>query len=852
MRIFIVVVCLIIAACSIQAQVSYSARDNAPLIDILQDIQNIEGVLFAYEDENVEGYYINLGAGAYTLDRYLQAIFSQTKLQYKYLDSIHILIHKISAKDVTICGTILDSYTKEAISFANVYSNDKSAIVSSDVSGAFDIKASNQLDHIVISYLGYHDHFIPITASKYCDTIYLKPNTVDLPQVVLVEYLADGISQPNDESTIVIQTDEMDILPGAVDKDILTTIQFLPGISSSTESFDNINIRGGTPDQNQILWDHIPVYQTSHFFGNISAFNPFIIDHVDIYRSGIDSRFGGRVSSVIDIKSKNDLKDGLTIGAGSNLTHAHFELGTPLWKNSSIWLSTRRSISDLSNTPTFLSYADKVFQGTKVEDVRFNGQNNDKFLFNDANLQWRWKIGNNDFQISTLGGLNSLAFDTELPQLRILTTDDLKIASGGASFRWSKKINTSLDAEFILTSSSYRNDYNLTTSEVQSGIDLPFFLKSSNKLEDGGLSLNFDYVFKQNQALEFGYQYTNNTINFITNTKDLGLKTNQDSLFFKSKVHALFGDYTLDIANVIKLDIGLRYLRNTVINNDYFEPRLSATTKVTDYLKLKIGTSKHFQFVNQLVIINANTLGLSNKIWVASNNNTIPVTESNNWMGGLLYQKNGWTIDLEGYVKELVGITSLSSDLDNQPFSQGSSRIRGVDILIKKKINNVRSWLSYSLSETLYEFANISPMPFYATHDQTHSLQWVNMLKYGRWEFSIGVQYRTGLPTTDANKVDTKLNSEGDLVPYIVYDDVHGSRLKDYLRLDASIIYNFILKDLCIGYLGFSIQNLSDRMNINNRRYIIGDQTPQAEYDLIDLDQTGLRFTPNLTANILF
>ncbi len=833
------------------SQVTYPNITDLPLSDMISQIEVNHNVSFSYNDEYIQENNITVNKGTYNLERILNIVFSQTKLNFEKIDETHYIIKKSPTFEILICGTIIDKVSHQPIAFANIFTDDLSTITSSDEQGQFEMTISTNLKYYTVTYLGYNVVKIAINKQKPCEKIQLVPSTVALKEIVLIEYLADGISQPSDESTIVIQPDAMSIMPGSVDKDVMSTIQFLPGISSPIESFDDINVRGGTPDQNLILWDHIPVYQTSHFFGNISALNPFIIDHVDVYRSTIDTKFGGRVSSVIDVTSRDDIPISFTIGAGFNLTHAHLEIGTPLWKNSALWISTRRSITDLYNTPTFLSYAKKVFQGTKVEDVKFNNKVGDKFLFNDGNVKWKWKIGTNTFQISTLGALNNLNFNTNLPEINIRTTDNLKLSSGGVSFKWSKDITRNLAAEFILASSTYTNDYRLNTSQVDTTVSLPFYISTTNKLEDGSSQLNFKYSINEFQKTNFGYQFSNNNIDFRIGANDLNMITTGDSLDFKNKSHTIYGEYQIEVPNMLKFDVGLRYVKNITLQKDYFEPRISATTKITDDLKLKVGTSKHFQFINQLVVFDANNIGISNKIWIAADNATIPVIESNQWMGGLLYQKNGWTIDLEGYVKELRGLTSLSSDLEGQPFSTGDSRIRGLDLLIKKKFNNYRSWLSYTLSESLYEFPQISILPFSASHDQTHNLQWVHLYKIKAWEFSLGLQLRSGLPNTKAEGIGSKVNNDGRTVSFIEFGVIHGNRLKPYFRLDASVVYNFEIKELFSGYLGFSIQNFSNYKNISDEKNILKDNENQ-NFEIIKLEQYGLRLTPNLTANILF
>ena len=321
-----------------------------------------------------------------------------------------------------------------------------------------------------------------------------------------------------------------------------------------------------------------------------------------------------------------------------------------------------------------------------------------------------------------------------------------------------------------------------------------------------------------------------------------------------NNLNSLYGEYALTVPDILKLDLGLRYQYQSEIKNNYFEPRISLVTDVNEHIKLKASTSKQFQFISQLILLDINDLNLSNQVWVASNNTTIPVIESNQWTGGIVYNNKSWTLDVEGYVKELAGITSLTSnlgDLTNQPYSKGNSRIRGIDLLLKKRIKNYRSWVSYTLSETKYEFPNISESSFPSSHDHRHILQWVNLYKKGNFEYSISTQLRSGQPFTPANGVGTRINSNGVEIPFIEYAEINSSRLKNYTRLDGSVSYRFGNENGFHGVAVFSIQNMTRQENVLGKSYILEPTVDGVDLpDLIEVQEQGLRWTPNIGINV--
>ncbi len=845
------------------AQHAYEQMKSAPLADVLKYVEQKNKIIFSFESESIEGYAIDIQSGKYSLQAVLDLIFDQTRLTYEIMDGQHILLTPASLKleQNYVCGYIYDRKLENPVIFATIFNDNKTKGTETDTRGYFNMEVSNDDRSIFVSYLGYQQLEIKlnINIGSDCATYYLDEKVVAFETIVLTEYLSDGIKQSPDGNTIIFQPSEMDMLPGAVEPDILSSIQFLPGIISSDETLDGLSVRGGTADQNLVLFDGIPMYHTSHFFGTVSAFNPFIIDQVHVHRSGIGSEYGGRVSSVIDIQSDNKIASEFEIGAGINFTHAYVNTNVPLWKGSSFLFSTRRSITDIWNSPTFIKYAEKVFQGTKVDDADFNNAGipfNDEFRFNDVNFKWKWEIGKNKFTISTLGALNILNYRAEIPESDAFSVDFLNLRNGGFDMRWERQWSNRFSSSIDFTNSEYNYDYNLSYRLIdQADLPPPITIDTKNRIRDGGFSWQNELTLRNGQNVKFGYQFTENIIDLTFRSKNFKQETENGEMF-RNSLHSLFGQYSLTIPKLLHLDVGLRYAYSDIIKNNYFEPRISLITDVSPVFKLKLSTSKHFQFVSQLVAFDINQLGLNSQIWVASNNKGIPVIESNQWMGGFLYKKDNWTLDVEGYVKELDGITTLTNNFvslpEQPPFSIGKSRIRGIDLLLKRRIGRYRTWLSYTLSQALYDFVLLSPEAVPASHDQSQVMQWVHTYKIKDWEFSVGWQTRSGLPTTLAKGVVEELDEEGQQTWSIDYQSLNSSRLPAYRKLDASVVYNFGNKSKFHGFVSVSFQNILNRDNIIGKQYILGDESENGVPELIEINKLGLKMTPNVSLNIRY
>ena len=837
-----------------KAQVNYPSFTQVNLAELLTEIEQNHKVVFSYDAELIESKTISVQAGTYTLSEILKSVEAEADLSFDFIDGQNILIFRPEPNIYSLCGYLKDQASQEPIAFANIYAPDGTTGTSSNEDGYFSIQVEGN-PSLIASYLGYQklELLALEQADETCPDFLMKLGGISFKPVLLKEYLTDGISQSSLGNTIIIDPGEMSLLPGAVDNDVLTSIQFLPGISSPSESLSNIHIRGGTPDQNLILWDDIPMYHTSHLFGTISALNPFVIDKVNVYRSGVNSEFGGRVSGVIDIETENEVISKFNGSAGFNFTHTYLNLNIPLWKNSSLQLSSRRSITDGWSSPTFISYAEKVFQGTKIEENDFNQNQpfSDEFKFNDGHLKWMWKAGSNLFTISSIGALNSLNYTNEIPAFDAFSTDQLNLENAGFKMGWERQWSEKLTSNLHISNSVYSYDYTLFYQLVDSIGDPPIQLDASNRIEDISSKLQLDYNLNETQKITTGVEFQENKINLDLGSRN-PMDTTRESQVFDNQLATLFGTYVLTLPGVLRMDIGLRYQNHALIKKNYFEPRIALITDVNDHVKLKISTGKHFQFISQLTALDINDLGLGNQIWVAANDNTIPVIESNQWMAGFSYQKDQWTIDVEGYVKEIAGITSLTSgfaEIERQPFSIGDSRIRGIDVLVKRRVGAYRSWLSYTLSDIRYEFQNISQEAFPASHDRTHLIQWVNLYKKKNWEFSLGWTLGSPLPFTPNNGLDSRLIN-GNIQYRIDYGPINSQRLNAYSRIDAAMVYNYKLNDTFSGFISFSIQNLGDRQNVLGRQFLLNQTRPGQTPNILSNEELGLGFTPNMSIHI--
>ncbi|HEX9827805.1 MAG TPA: TonB-dependent receptor [Flavobacteriaceae bacterium] len=683
-------------------------------------------------------------------------------------------------------------------------------------------------------------------------------STQQLQEVVIKEYLTTGISREHENASILVSPKKLGILPGLTEPDVLQSIQLLPGVQSPTETAAGIYIRGGTPDQNLVLWDGIKIYHSGHFFGTISAFNPYITEDIKLYKSGTKARYGNRISGVIDITSDHDIPRKIEGGFGSNMTHADAYLRAPIGKSSAIIVSARRSINDVFNTETFRNLAKRVFQDTKIsegnkvfEDDEVTNTK-DLFYFTDFTLKAIAKPNdNNEITISSLFTKNKLDYGFLIEKYDEASQDQLGIENQGTSIKWDHDYSKSLSH----TLSSYYSKFDLSYVGSNSITDeFNDQLSRDNIIDDFGVAYDLDWDINDISSIGLGYQFSSSKVKYVLKFED---SESPEDNFDKSNIEtnniqALYVDYKFRIKDKWLVNLGLRTNYFSVLDKFFVEPRLQFEAKLSPFFKFKASGESLHQAVSQVVEFSTKSFGLENQIWVISDDSTIPVLKSIQLTSGLVFNKNGWNIDLEGYYKNVKGLTSITLGFENVDdfFSRGKSNVLGLELLVKKKIQNYRTWLSYSMVNNDFTFNNINNGDsFPGNSDITHQLTWSHTYEWKSFDVSLGWNLRTGIPYTKAIGIKDTPNGS-----VIEFERTNGDRLPNYHRLDISTTYKFNISknDQWKGKLGFSLLNIYNQKNILSRTYEKRQSNTDASEVLREINKISLGITPNLVLRLEF
>jgi hypothetical protein len=825
---------------SILSNTSFAQNtESKPLVDLLPVLEKQFDIVFTFADENIKGKFVTVPHKDLSLDEYLGELEKQTNLSFNKLNSRYIAIRR-NIHDIWVSGHIVDQSTKEHLVGALVYSENKHTL--SNENGWFSIKVNQEKDSIlIVRYTGYKSlQLKKHTWSKDSSIYELTPDVQDLKEVV-VNYIANGIDKLPDGS-IQMNVQNLQVLPGLSEPDVLKAAQVLPGIQSINETVSNINIRGGTNDQNLVLWDGVKMYQTGHFFGLVSAFNSHLIHKTKIVKNGTSAAFDEGVSGVIDMQQQDYLAHDLKVSAGLNMLSADIIIKTPLTKKLSLIFGARHSINELVESPTYTSYYKRAFEHTEVlrnqQKNNTRVDNNHDFSFYDLSCKLLYDISENDkIRFSILNVKNTIEYeesalirDTLHSKKSHLNQSSL-LSSFNYTRSWTENHTTQLSA---FVSNYYLDGTNVSLADNEHHLQ-------RNEVLDWGVKLNTKIKINSGIAFSSGYQFKEVGIRNQDNIRKPGYKRDAKDVI---RIHSLYTEVeSKELFRKLYIRAGLRTNYFSKFNEFSFEPRAALNFKLSEYISLEALAEKKSQHTTQLIDYQTDFLGIEKRRWVLSNNQSVPLLKSQQYSIGMQYNRKSFLASLEIYKKKVSGIITASQGFQNQyqnVYSIGKYNTQGIELLINKRFRQTNIWVNYALAQNDYYFQEFTPSTFPNKLDIKHAISLGGSYHTRRIEVSGGFNYRTGKPYTKPALETLNENDE------IVYEAANQSRLEDYIRLDISAKYKFNFKNVK-GELGVSVWNILNQKNVINVFYRQNDNK-----EIEQVTQNALEFTPNMSLRLKF
>lgn len=821
----------------------------AEVIELLRRLEQRHEVKFSFVDEDLQGMQASIPPDL-PLDQALEELYEQTQLRIQKLNERYYTVAKSST--VSICASVFDNFEQNTIPGATVEVLGSSIAMVTNSDGMFRLENIPRQATLRIQHLGHKTVYI--TAEKLvrqnpCTTVLLPERYQELEEVVVYKFLTTGLRKESDGS-ITLNRSEFGLLPGQTEPDVLQTIQALPGIKSNSETVSDINIRGGTNDQNLLLWDGIKMYQSGHFFGLISAFNPYLTDQVEVIKNGSSAYYGDGLSGIIHMRTRNTVERTYFGGAGFNLISGDAHLHMPVSDRLAVQVSARRSVTDFLNTPTYSSFSDRAFQDTQVSSPgrlnsdRYESRDEDFYFYDfSGKILYDWSP-EHQMRLNLLYTKNRLAVTEVLASDNSANQSQLTQANLGLGGRINSQWNPGLQTEVegYLTQYDLDSDYQTEASGQR--------LLQSNQVRETALKTRLSFRPGGGLTWNSGYQFL---VTGIANISDVNqppfLSRIKDVLY----THALYTEWEYRGPGgrlLTMAGLRLNYLRNP---DDFdrmrVEPRLSLHYKFNPHLYLQLLGETKNQSTLQKVDLEQNFLGIEKRRWILADGRNLPVATSRQASVGLHYDRGNWLAGLEGFYKEVDGITTDTQGFQNEDQFNGeigNYRVSGVEALLNYKSEAWSTWLSYTWNHNNYHFPDLVPDTFPNNQDIRHTVTFGTNYTSGPFKVGVGLNYRTGSPFTEPqpppNEIDTSVFPN-----QINFREPNSSRLPEYIRADASAVYGFDLSETVKASVGASVLNLTNRRNILNTYYRLSDQN-----EIEKVESVSLGLTPNLSFRVQF
>jgi len=721
-----------------------------------------------------------------------------------FLNVLNIQSH---SQTLVISGYVSDSLTGERLIGVNIFTSGKGQDIGTITNkfGFFSLKIPQESQEIIISYVGYKFKSIAINASKDLFINILLERGIKLDEVVKKSEPRE-FQKANETGVSSIPMESLYKLPEFVgESDITHALQLMPGVQGGSEGKASLYIRGGSPDQNLMLIDDVPLYNVNHFGGFLSAFNSDAIKDFKLYKGGFPARYGSRLSSVLDIRLKDGDMNKYNVTGSVGLLSSKIMIDGPIKKESSSFL-----VSFRKNTfPVF-----KVLFGVNL-DYRFYDFNTKlNFRLNERNrLLFSFYSGDDNVMIknnskdsySSNKTKNNTAWGNLTGSMRLNTLIGSNVFVNTIIGYTNYHYNTGFE-------SSYSND---TLSEV---INSNFTSNVNDIFIRVAPEINFSSKYKLRLGAEVQrHNFTPGNTGYIQENSSLG----SNKLGYKNQVvnsieNNFFLENDADIFNWLGCNIGAHYSGYYVQQESYFslEPRILVNIRITPELSIKPAYNEMQQYVHLLTY---SGVGMPSDFWMPSTA-TVPPEKSNQLSVGLEYFfRKTYKFSIEAYRKNMDKLLTFkygesffanTEAWENKILTRGKGISEGVEFLFRKEEGKTNGWLGLTFSKSERSFDEImdgQAFPF--KYDRRFEADLVIIHNFSE-NISVSAvwKYGSGYPITlPLGKYD----SFGDVV--YIYGDMNSVRMRNYHRLDLAANFN---KPKKWGERTWSISIL----NVYNRR----------------------------------
>jgi hypothetical protein len=726
-----------------------------------------------------------------------------------------IVLPVFSQSNFTISGYVKDSATGEELIGATVSIKELTATgTSTNAYGFYSITIPQGSYTVTAQLLGYAAKTVHVD---------LKANTkldftISQGGTQLNEVSVSGEKKNDNITNTEIGVEKVDIkeinsIPVLFgEKDILKTIQLLPGIESAGDGNSGFYVRGGSADQNLILLDEAPVYNASHLLGFFSVFNSDAIKDVTIYKGGMPAEYGGRLASVLDIKMNDGDNQKFKVSGGIGLISSRISVEGPIKKNKgSFIICARRTYLD-----EFLKLSsDSLLRQTQI-------------YFYDINVKANYQLGDKDrLYLSGYFGKDVLGLGT---------TFGINWGNITGTLRWNHLFSDKLFCNTSFIVSNYNDNISINFSGTSIGI--------LSRIQDYGLKEDFEYFLNSKNKIKFGFSSTYHEIVPGTITAVNSSTSNDIALTDKyAWENALYASHEIKASQRITINYGLRLTAFSLIGPGTFktyneatgaaidsnvynsaqivktylnlEPRVAATYLLNEKSSVKVSYDRNVQ--NMHLLSNSTTTSPTD-LWIPSSTYVQPEI-ADQFSAGYFrnFHNNDYEFSAEVYYKIIQNALdyrdnaqlNFNENVESQLlFGQG--RDYGIEFFLKKKYGRFNGWIGYTLSKAEIQIPYINNGSWYpSTQDRPNDISVVGIYQLSKKvTLSATFTYYTGSPVTFPSG---KYDVDGNV--YFYYTSRNGYRMPDYNRMDVGLTWQRKKTEKFESSWNFSIYNVYDRWN---------------------------------------
>jgi hypothetical protein len=701
-----------------------------------------------------------------------------------------------SQTKMTLSGYVTDQKSGERLPFVSVYDTISKKGIFTNNFGFFSLTLPARKAVLKVSCIGYQSQ-IKLFSSGKSEVWNLELSMGE--SLSGVDITADAaIEQRTQMSTLDIPVAQIKKIPAFMGEvDVIKVLQLTPGVHSGGEGSTGMYVRGGGPDQNLILLDGVPLYNVSHLFGFFSVFNADALKSVQLTKGGYPARYGGRLSSVLDIQMKEGNNKEFHGEGSLGLVSSKLTLEGPILKNKASYLiSTRRTYIDVLAAP--------------IIAIATQGQGTGGYYFYDLNAKVNWEISPKDrIYLSTYNGDDKFYASSKTQELNYEERFKFGLAWGNSmsALRWNHQYSPRLFSNFTTTYSRYRyevsaNSYSRSFNGQQVTTE-EFDLRYFSGIRDFAAKLDFDYAPHPDHSVKFGLNSIQHrfTPDAITQKYSNGINQFDTTLSPSKPINGVesfvYAEDEWKVNSKLNVAYGLHF-STFLVNSKWYhslQPRVSMRYLLPGNIAWKASYAKMQQYIH---LLSNSGISLPTDLWLPATDKVAPMT-SNQWATGFAkgLKNNEYELSLEGYYKTMQNLIEYkegesflgSTDWQNKVETGGRGWSYGSELFLQKKTGKLSGWVGYTLSWTWRQFENLNDgLKYPYRYDRRHDVSVVASYDLRKnLTVSFTWVYGTGNAMTFPKNTFNLPGQWGGVVNYYDYGQRNSYRMPPYHRMDLGM-----------------------------------------------------------------